>query len=468
MVHEYEKQDGLTCLTKNQEKTQAHLVFVHGMQGGAFSTWDSGSESELGFWPAVVAKNNPWCCVWTLHYKADILEYPWESNKTLDLLHKSNWLMSELVLNRIHEKPLVFVCHSLGGVLVKQVLQFSQFYGDDNWRLLWRHTQAVIFLATPHVGAGMANIVLAISKAIRINFPWPARSLLSPSKALKNLEKNNPTLIYLRNWYRNYAPAQGIKTMAFAEGKAVGPFIVVNIEDANPQVAFSPLVPLSDEDHISIAKPRNLSNTVYKQVGHYLEDLKKQLDEGRILKILPSDRNEATFMREKEVMKKLAQERNWISSLTGFWWEYITVGGEKELSFFQIRPNSQSYMPSLWGEHYDKNGLHISNWNSVIAGVEKVKDQIIVNYHWEGRHIKGKNSGLKFSGFGRMKFQLSNESIDRIDKGTGEFWDVNESHLEQTAYKSIELRRAVDSDTIFKMENGSEKEVKSLVIERIP
>lgn len=467
MDREYEKKDGLTCLTESPENTQIHLIFVHGLNGGAYSTWDSGNQSELGFWPNAIAKKYSWCCVWTLHYTADILEYPWAPSKTIDLLHKSNWLMSELVLNRIHEKPVVFICHSLGGILVKQALQFSQFYGDDNWRLIWRHTQAVIFLATPHVGAGIANIAIAISNAIRSKISWPARSLLKPSKALKNLERNNPTLIYLKNWYRNHAPVQGIKTIAFAEGKPVGPFVVVNVEDANPQVAFSPLIQLSDKDHISIAKPENSNDTVYKQVTFYLEELKKKVDEGRIQTFASPGSNVSILESEKEAMEKLAKERKWVSYLSGYWWEFIEVDDKNEISFFQIQPHAISSRLSCWGNHFDMNGIQISEWKSITAGIEKENDELILKYHWEGYRIKGNDKGSRFSGFGNMKFNMQNKSVDRIDRGGGEFWDVNESHPEQTVCKSIKLRRVIDSESIRIMEDGTDKEIKSLVVKRL-
>jgi hypothetical protein len=287
------------------------------------------------------------------------------------------------------------------------------------------------------------------------------RLLLRPSRALKNLKKNNPTLVYLRNWYRNHAPTQGIETIAYAEGRAlVGTLVVVNMEDANPQVANCPTVPLSDQDHISIAKPDNKRRDVYRRVHHYLEDLKKRLEDGRI-QTIPSP------TREEAAMRKLAEKRDWISSLSGYWWELIKIDDKTEVSFFEIRPHSLSNSVSCEGKHYTENGEHISNWHSVIAGVEKEQNKIVLSYHWEGTRTSGMERGLQFQGFGKMRFPEPKEPGDRIDRAIGGFWDVKISQPKQTIYKSVELYRAVDDDCIRKMTAGTPKAIKSYVLKML-
>jgi triacylglycerol esterase/lipase EstA (alpha/beta hydrolase family) len=57
------------------------------------------------------------------------------------------------------------VAHSLGGVLVKQALLFASLLGAAGWTAVWDQTRAVVFLATPHDGARIAEVAIRAAKA---------------------------------------------------------------------------------------------------------------------------------------------------------------------------------------------------------------------------------------------------------------------------------------------------------------
>ncbi len=453
MDDEYERQDGLSCVTKNATDTRINVVFIHGLGGGAFSTWNSGNETELGFWPAQLANDFSSCCVWTLHYTARILDWnPFARSKTIDILDKSAWLVDELVLNKIHEKPIVFVVHSMGGVLVKQALQFSQSFGPPEWRSVWDQTKTIIFLATPHVGAKLVNIVMAVANGIRGKSMF-ARIFIKPTRALKNLEERNPSLRYLRDWYRDHAPAQGIETIAYAEGRDLAGVTVVDVDNANPQIANCPTLQLSDEDHISIAKPAARDSKVYLRVSECLTDLEQRLTDRRI--------EDVPVQLDQKAMTRIAEARQLISKISGCWWERIKRGEANAISFFDIRPHSPSNSVSLGGYSYKKDGSISARWDSVITGITKDGNTIVIRYLWIGRHDDQEIAHIAFHGFGRMVFRESGKSDGRIDRGDGGFWDVNESQPDKTMYKPIALGREVDEETIHVMNNGTTEEIES-------
>jgi hypothetical protein len=438
-----------------------NLVFVHGLGGGAYSTWDAGVGSELGYWPEKLAEHYQHCCVWTLHYTADIFDGPLRKSKTIDILDKSRWFVHQLVQNDIHEKPIVFVCHSLGGLLVKQALQFSQSLGPDKWRSIWAGTQAVIFLATPHTGSQLANISVVLAKVInRITRGW-SRLLFKPSRAIENLEKNNPTLRWIRDWYRYHAPLQGIETMAYAEGRELFGAIVVDMEAANPQIAGVEFAQLSDEDHISIAKPVNSRKTVYRAVTRYVESLEARVNDGRVV-------SASSLMPTRIALERAAKNRKAISRISGWWWELIRVDKNIEVSFFQIRPHPMTNSVFCGGKHFDRNGNPISEWHSEMADIKTKDNGMAIWYYWKGKRIAGEEVGQKREGFGRFEFDEPFPTADRIDKGSGEFWDILEGFPEQPEYKRVEpLLRETRAEVIRDMTKGESEEKKSRILPMI-
>ena len=48
------------------------------------------------------------------------------------------------------ERPTVFVCYSMGGLVMKKILQLYPYLGQN--------TKGIVFLATPHHGSPTAEI----------------------------------------------------------------------------------------------------------------------------------------------------------------------------------------------------------------------------------------------------------------------------------------------------------------------
>ncbi|KAK6851858.1 hypothetical protein PG995_011983 [Apiospora arundinis] len=53
-------------------------------------------------------------------------------------------------------RPLVFICHSLGGIVVKQALVEAKL--DDSYKKVFESTCLLVFFATPHQGGAYANV----------------------------------------------------------------------------------------------------------------------------------------------------------------------------------------------------------------------------------------------------------------------------------------------------------------------
>ncbi|WP_024511858.1 hypothetical protein [Bradyrhizobium sp. ARR65] len=60
-------------------------------------------------------------------------------------------------------RPIVFICHSLGGLLVKQMMRTAAESRDASWTSIDESCVGVFFLATPHTGSSLADLLKAFA-----------------------------------------------------------------------------------------------------------------------------------------------------------------------------------------------------------------------------------------------------------------------------------------------------------------
>ncbi|MET0661173.1 MAG: alpha/beta fold hydrolase [Steroidobacteraceae bacterium] len=457
----YEKADGLTLVSSEHARPAAVLdvVFVHGLGGGAYSTWFSGEASELGFWPAKLAEEHPSCCVWTLQYDTPMFEWNPLSRSNIDLLDRAAWLVETLVQvqsdKKLPTRPLVFVAHSLGGVLVKQALQFASLLGGAGWRNVWEQTRAVAFLATPHDGARIADV--AIRAAETLSGPF-SRLVFRPSRALNNLVDRSPTLRYLSTWYRDQSPEQGIETLAFYEGLTYNGVLVVDQSTANPQIANSVVIPMPQANHRTIAKPATKSNLVYAEISGLLSRLEVTAATAA------TSHFEIGLRPRKLTLEQQRENQELISRLCGFWWERINVEDETAISLFRIARDPVFNRLTLSGTGYYADGRKSANWGSELAVVDRTDGKLAIKYLWMGRHTTAKLAGIPFHGFGVIKFEEPLDPAAPFRRGDGQYYNVNEINPEQTVIKPTEVRRVNDVEEIRPAyEKGTEAQVAELI-----
>jgi hypothetical protein len=220
------------------------LVFVHGLNGHPIYTWQ-GSQQNNTFWPSWLADDIGAVDVYSFGYKTSSPTW-FESKKSLSDL---GWdLLARL--ERIPQRPLVFICHSLGGLVVKKALQLAEESSRPALRRLVARTRGVVFFATPHVRTKLLDIVTAFGADANLKLP------------LGNLDNNVQEALDVTEWYRRNTLRLGIDTTSFrALGAPSLPFDTSPFSEASgiPGEAVFPL----DADHISIVKPTSRSAPSY-------------------------------------------------------------------------------------------------------------------------------------------------------------------------------------------------------------
>jgi pimeloyl-ACP methyl ester carboxylesterase len=234
---------------------QARLsaVFLHGLGGDHRDTWSAGDS----FWPKWLADDVEGLAVYSIGYDASPTAW---FGGAMPLLDRATNVLKLLETEGVGEAPIVFICHSLGGLVVKQMLRNGNDYGVESWRRIREQTRRVFFLATPHAGSQVATYVGALGKIFR------------PTKAIEDLAANAAPLRDLNLWYRNNAKALGTETTIYYETRATHGVTVVN--ETSADLGVSGVVPIPiDADHLSICKPRSRSDLVYKSIEREIKQL---------------------------------------------------------------------------------------------------------------------------------------------------------------------------------------------------
>ena len=113
---------GLFELSTNECEKNIDVVAVHGLQGDAYKTWehDNGSLWLRDFLPADI----PNARIMTFGYDSTVAfskSVAKIEDKALELLNHLSAKRS-VVAAGSSSKPIVFICHSLGGIVVKKAL----------------------------------------------------------------------------------------------------------------------------------------------------------------------------------------------------------------------------------------------------------------------------------------------------------------------------------------------------------
>jgi hypothetical protein len=149
--------DGVDVLCDPAEST-IDICFVHGLTGNRNTTWTATGQSKP--WPqTLLPLKLGKARILTYGYDAYVLRKSVaSSNRLID--HATN-LLNDLTTDRTScnasSRPLIFVAHSLGGLVCKEAILLSRNNPEAHLRGIFDHTKGILFIGTPHRGAWMAD-----------------------------------------------------------------------------------------------------------------------------------------------------------------------------------------------------------------------------------------------------------------------------------------------------------------------
>ncbi|KAG7508591.1 SERAC1 [Solea senegalensis] len=273
-------QDGVYILhpqTRGNEPIKADVLFIHGILGAAFKTWRQkdrntlDEEKESGSWDdytecwpkSWLAADCPNLRILSVEYDSHLSDWvakcPAE-NQRKSLAYRSQELLKKLKLAGVGERPVVWVAHSMGGLLVKKMLLDAS--EDPDMQGLLKNTKGIMFYSVPHRGTSMAEYSVSV------------RYLLFPSVEVRELCKDSPALRNLNENFLNMAKQREFKVLSFAETLPtnVGPMIkilVVPAQSAN--LGIGEIIKV-DVDHLNICKPERKDSFLYKRSLQFIQE----------------------------------------------------------------------------------------------------------------------------------------------------------------------------------------------------
>ncbi|KAL8952472.1 MAG: hypothetical protein Q9222_001613 [Ikaeria aurantiellina] len=198
------------------EEAVVDICFVHGIGGGNVSTW----ASKDNCWPRDLLPNDiPDARIISWGYKAKVAEF-WSVVSQDSAEKHANNLTASLVSDRAKHKtqrPIIFVAHSLGGLVCAQALLEAHGSSEENDKAIQEFTRCIAFLGTPFQGSDMARWAESLQRLV----------LLHPTnrELLSSLKKDSPLLAKISekfpNWLRGRAANADTKVdiVCFTEAK---------------------------------------------------------------------------------------------------------------------------------------------------------------------------------------------------------------------------------------------------------
>ncbi|KAM4056601.1 hypothetical protein HRG_003471 [Hirsutella rhossiliensis] len=183
------------------------IVLVHGLNGTPDMTWTAKNGI---FWPLDLlpaSLKGAQANILVYGYNADVYSRKNDRSASDNFTHQhAQTLVTSLTLFRRSEgtfkNPIIWVCHSLGGIMVKRALLYSndlRTAHHEDYRSIYVSTYGLFFLGTPHTGSDMATwglVLQGMSDAI-----VPKRFFESESVLLKTLKKDSETLSNINNHF---------------------------------------------------------------------------------------------------------------------------------------------------------------------------------------------------------------------------------------------------------------------------
>lgn len=112
------------------------------------------------------------------------------------------------------QRPILFVCHSMGGLVVKKALLVA-YVAEVHYKNILDSTTAVLFLGTPHGGSDSAALAKPLVDITHVALPRIWGTVRKDLVA--SLERNGSELLELSGQFRSIVDKETIQVFSFVE-----------------------------------------------------------------------------------------------------------------------------------------------------------------------------------------------------------------------------------------------------------
>jgi len=256
------------------------VVFIHGLWGGVFYTWrqqdkenvrdgvtEVGGEEGYSFcWPRDWLEEDCRDHVRIIGCDFDSYLSQWGNNCPTqsykqNLEERSEDMLAKLVQAGVGTRPVIFVGHSMGGLIIKKMLVSAQMSGDSVLNEFASNTRGVVFYSTPHEGSQIAKMNSVV------------KYFFFPSVEVQELEMDSPALLDLNTYFKQFVGKFKTRVISFGETvptRHLGVDLTfVPPESSNPGVGEFLTVPYN---HMDICKPESRKSILFRKFYNLLWD----------------------------------------------------------------------------------------------------------------------------------------------------------------------------------------------------
>jgi hypothetical protein len=248
---------------------RGNVIFIHGIAGDAYSTWQPQGSNSNGFWLQWLGEEMPGVGIWSLAY--NVRSIGWKE-LVAPLAPITGRLLKELARQSFGKYPLIFVGYDLGGFIVRDILQKSLKSTILEQKSIWEQTQGVAFLSTPCSiqDRSMTNWIEFLGESLKeldIDLNFHQKQNLSNSFAQLNTD-----------FWENCREKRELKVIPFyasSDTKRIVDFKATSLElqetVSDRRTFFEEPVSVENSDHFSICRLQSKNEEVYREVKYFIQ-----------------------------------------------------------------------------------------------------------------------------------------------------------------------------------------------------
>ncbi|KAF5577876.1 ribonuclease p mrp [Fusarium pseudocircinatum] len=238
------------------EDAQADIVFLHGLRGDREETWTKNGV----LWPKDLLPDDvPASRIFLFGYDANITSFDRSGATKTEIHSDAEDVCAKLAAERLGtdtvDRPIIFVAHSLGGLVAAQILVHGE-HKPENSAESWiaKNIRGMVFLGTPFRGSSVAKLAEAVRKVLGlfgVDTQEQTLKLLGvDSERLGELTRAFPQVLNKRRSSKDIE--HRIEAFFFYENRKTGLVQVVDPESAQV-LGCGDAAPIRS-DHIGICK----------------------------------------------------------------------------------------------------------------------------------------------------------------------------------------------------------------------
>ncbi|KAH6662246.1 Alpha/Beta hydrolase protein [Halenospora varia] len=298
---------GFTELTGTGNARNGPILFVHGLRGHPRHTWedsrDVGSDdpgpatsskrkvisyfkhkssastannrtskdsSAKVFWPnEYLIQDIPEARIWTYGYNADVIGGLFQADNQNSVSQHGRDLAVRVEREIENEDPIIFVVHSLGGIIAKDAIRRSE--------TCRARTKLIVFLGTPHRGSTYAGWGEIVSNLARLAMQD------SNKEIIKTLEVNSEILDNIHEEFKTIVDRSRIKIHSFQEARGIsgmkGLHNKVDYDFSSKLDLPRPLetVESIDANHMQMARCSDRADPRYRAIAGVLKQFMRNM-----------------------------------------------------------------------------------------------------------------------------------------------------------------------------------------------